>query len=360
MNHLRLNPKFNNMMNFILGNKNIEMGNNLKYYHFVFCESRVQSQSCLDYAEMEQSVRSKHFGSASWITDGTGNAIQHIQYCPFGEPFVNEHASFASYSERFTFTGKERDEETGYGYFGARYYNADSPTGWMSVDPMSDKYPSLSPYNYCAWNPVRLIDPNGRKIDSIAPGLESLVYEILHNAPDLCKQLKDSPDLYRIVYGNLDKGGGGAFLYVPNVDDPSSGYMEISIISGTSNYGKFSIKEKLAHELRHAKQYEDGQLGFIVQNGTVNPIGYDRNDEVECYEYADRNNVDIKSRRSHNEWVCFVNYNYSKIDPQCPQTPLEFIYKYQMGSNGTYQDLIETVKRFNSSGKRTAPYYKFR
>ena len=59
------------------------------------------------------------------------------------------------------FTGKERDEETGYHYFGARYYDSEALTGWLSVDPMSDKYPSLSPYNYCAWNPIKVMDPNG-------------------------------------------------------------------------------------------------------------------------------------------------------------------------------------------------------
>ncbi len=32
---------------------------------------------------------------------------------------------------------------------------------WLSVDPMSDKYPNLSPYVYCANNPVRLVDPDG-------------------------------------------------------------------------------------------------------------------------------------------------------------------------------------------------------
>jgi hypothetical protein len=30
---------------------------------------------------------------------------------------------------------------------------------------MADKYPSISPYAYCAWNPVKLVDPNGREID---------------------------------------------------------------------------------------------------------------------------------------------------------------------------------------------------
>ena len=61
-----------------------------------------------------------------------------------------------------SFTGKERDEETGYGYFGARYMDHELMTMWLSVDPMSDKYPSISPYAYCAWNPVKLVDPDGR------------------------------------------------------------------------------------------------------------------------------------------------------------------------------------------------------
>ncbi len=64
----------------------------------------------------------------------------------------------------FVFTGKERDEETGYGYFGARYMDHELMTMWLSVDPMADKYPSISPYAYCAWNPVKLVDPDGRDI----------------------------------------------------------------------------------------------------------------------------------------------------------------------------------------------------
>jgi RHS repeat-associated protein len=62
------------------------------------------------------------------------------------------------------FTGKEKDSESGYYYFGARYF---MPTLsiWNSVDPMADKYPSLSPYNYCAWNPMKLVDPDGEEIE---------------------------------------------------------------------------------------------------------------------------------------------------------------------------------------------------
>jgi RHS repeat-associated protein len=58
------------------------------------------------------------------------------------------------------FSDKEKDEETGYHYFGARYYDSDLSI-WLSVDPMAGKYPSLSPYTYCANNPVMLIDPDG-------------------------------------------------------------------------------------------------------------------------------------------------------------------------------------------------------
>ena len=62
------------------------------------------------------------------------------------------------------FTGKERDSETGYGYFGARYMDHELMTMWLSVDPMADKYPGISPYAYCVWNPMRLVDPNVRDI----------------------------------------------------------------------------------------------------------------------------------------------------------------------------------------------------
>ena len=63
----------------------------------------------------------------------------------------------------YTFSAKEKDSETNLTYFGARYYSSDLSV-WLSVDPMSDKYPSLSPYVYCANNPVKLVDPNGEEV----------------------------------------------------------------------------------------------------------------------------------------------------------------------------------------------------
>ena len=62
-----------------------------------------------------------------------------------------------------SFTGKEKDSETGFYYFGARYYDPVLSGLFISVDPMADKYPSLSPYAYCACNPINLVDPDGEE-----------------------------------------------------------------------------------------------------------------------------------------------------------------------------------------------------
>ena len=80
---------------------------------------------------------------------------------PFSVSFADDH----------TFSAKERDTETGFSYFGARYYSSDLSI-WLSLDPMSDKYPSLSPYVYCANNPVKLVDPNGEKIGDFSDGVD--------------------------------------------------------------------------------------------------------------------------------------------------------------------------------------------
>ena len=41
--------------------------------------------------------------------------------------------------------------------------SADDISKWLSVDPLSDKYPNISPYAYCNWTPVKYIDPDGRE-----------------------------------------------------------------------------------------------------------------------------------------------------------------------------------------------------
>lgn len=113
-----------------------------------------------------------HLGSASWITNSQGQAMQYIHYMPYGELWVNQQAN--SYDERFKFTGKERDVETGYDYFGARYY---SPMigHWLSVDPLSDEQPRITPYAYCKWSPINRLDPDGMiDYDMVKMGLSTM------------------------------------------------------------------------------------------------------------------------------------------------------------------------------------------
>jgi RHS repeat-associated protein len=68
--------------------------------------------------------------------------------------------------QRFLFSGKELDEETGLYYFGARYYDP-VRVRWASIDP-ADRFEApqtsivLHPYQYGLWRPGRMIDPDGR------------------------------------------------------------------------------------------------------------------------------------------------------------------------------------------------------
>ena len=96
------------------------------------------------------------------------------RHVPPTHPILN--SSFLILNCTYTFSAKEKDVETGLSYFGSRYYSSDLSI-WLSVDPMASKYPSLSPYTYCANNPVMLTDPNG---DTVRPmGIEE--YELILN-----------------------------------------------------------------------------------------------------------------------------------------------------------------------------------
>ena len=106
-----------------------------------------------------------HLGSAAYLTDKAGTVTQTLNYLPYGEDWIDLRENLDPNLGQYTFNGKEKDWESGFHYYGARYYWSEVLTGWLSVDPMIDKYPSISPYAYCAWNPIKLIDPDGMEID---------------------------------------------------------------------------------------------------------------------------------------------------------------------------------------------------
>ena len=73
---------------------------------------------------------------------------------------VSVIGSFAN-PYKYKFNGKELDEETGFYYYGARYYDPRISI-WLSVDPLAEKHPDYTPYAYCANNPIIYVDPDGR------------------------------------------------------------------------------------------------------------------------------------------------------------------------------------------------------
>jgi RHS repeat-associated protein len=104
---------------------------------------------------------SDHLGSTSLITNLDGEIVQHVEYVPFGEVFIEERNN--TWNTPYLFNAKELDEETGLYYYGVRYYDS-RVIVWLGVDPMWEKSPGISVYAYCLNNPVRFIDPDGRQV----------------------------------------------------------------------------------------------------------------------------------------------------------------------------------------------------
>jgi len=101
-----------------------------------------------------------HLGTANFVTDGDGYAYEFFLNLPFGETMVQQHSFTSDFTNRYKFTGKELDTETGLYYYGARFYNP-STSIWLSVDPLAEMFPNWNPYNYVMQNPLNLIDPTG-------------------------------------------------------------------------------------------------------------------------------------------------------------------------------------------------------
>ena len=146
-----------------------------------------------------------------------------------------------SYSARiFTFSAKEKDAETGFSYFGSRYYSSDLSI-WLSVDPMSDKYPSLSPYAYCANNPIKLTDPDGRWI----PGLDD------DNNIVVTREDGDDMNSFKKFMGNAYSDDEIKSMY---------GQMQDGKINLTQTYGKeFQIMTDAINNANNDPNFESGE-----------------------------------------------------------------------------------------------------
>lgn len=103
-----------------------------------------------------------HQGNNRVVTTSTGTVKQTMHYYPDG---VTHDKSTEQGEQVYKYNGKELDRMHGLDWYdyGAREYD---PTigQFTSMDPLCEKNYHISPYAYCAGNPVRYVDPDGRKV----------------------------------------------------------------------------------------------------------------------------------------------------------------------------------------------------
>ncbi len=102
-----------------------------------------------------------HLGSASLELDEQAQIISFEEYAPYGSSTYQAVRSRTEMAKRYRYTGKERDEETGFSYHGARYY-ALWLGRWVSCDPLGIAA-ALLQYGYANANPIRFFDPTGEE-----------------------------------------------------------------------------------------------------------------------------------------------------------------------------------------------------
>ena len=103
-----------------------------------------------------------HLGSVRAIVTN-GSITEQDDYYPFGTRHPNGLTQLTE--NRWRFGGKEEQDAFGIAYsdFGARFL-APGTASWTAIDPMAEKYYSVSPYAYCNNSPVRFVDPEGMRV----------------------------------------------------------------------------------------------------------------------------------------------------------------------------------------------------
>ena len=94
---------------------------------------------------------------------GSGSVVERNDYYPMGMRTATGNSYPQLTANLYKYNGKEVQTVGGLGFtdYGARMY--DDFTGrWFVPDPLAEKYASMSPYMYCAGNPINAIDVDGR------------------------------------------------------------------------------------------------------------------------------------------------------------------------------------------------------
>ena len=125
----------------------------------------------LDSAGSDQAPRQRisyqfgnHLGSARLELDERAQIISYEEYAPYGSStYQAVDKSIKAAAKRYRYTGKERDEESGLYYHGARYYAAWLGS-WTAADPLG-LIDGVNVFAYVRNNPVKYADPTGKQCD---------------------------------------------------------------------------------------------------------------------------------------------------------------------------------------------------
>jgi RHS repeat-associated protein len=128
-------------------------------------ETRTQGNEPGVAAQLIRYQFGNHLGSASLELDDQAQIISYEEYMPYGSTSYQAVRSQTETPRRYRYTGKERDEESGFYYHGARYYTPWLGR-WVSSDPAGFT-DGANLYAFAHQNPVRYSDNDGRQSSSV-------------------------------------------------------------------------------------------------------------------------------------------------------------------------------------------------
>ena len=164
---------------------------NAYFGHFIYRNgslNRVLVDGGYIYSSQYHFYLTDHLGNNRVVVNAGGTVEQVNHYYPYGG-LMGE--SSGGSVQPYKYNGKELERMNGldlYDY-GARWMDA-ALGRFTTMDPLCEKYYSISPYAYCGGNPVKFIDPDGRTIDDI-------YYN--ENGDELYRVKKDGPDNYYVI-----------------------------------------------------------------------------------------------------------------------------------------------------------------
>jgi RHS repeat-associated protein len=164
---------------------------------FASVETRVEGDEPRVPQQLVRYQFGNHLGSAVLELDGGGDIISYEEYYPYGCTSYQAVRNQRETPNRYRYTGKERDEESGLYYHGARYY-APWLCRWTSADPLG-LVGGINLYRFAAANPIRFTDPTGYQPRVLALGRRTIEHpltgEQIPHTPQVVQNAANNPYL---------------------------------------------------------------------------------------------------------------------------------------------------------------------